>query len=166
MEALHTVYLSTGSNIGDRRRHLDMARREVALRVGEVSAASGIYRTAAWGLEEQPDFLNQVLQVATALDPVAVLDRIQAIEQWMGRERKVKWGTRVIDIDILFYDDLVVDSERLTIPHPLVHARRFVLIPLREIAPSLEHPGLHKTVAALTGETTDALPVELFSSNT
>lgn len=164
MATLHTAYLSTGSNRGDRRSHLLQARREIARRIGPVTAASGLYRTAAWGVEDQPDFLNQVLRVATSLDPFAVLDRIQAIEQRMGRVRTEKWGVRVIDIDILFFDDLVVDDKRLTLPHPQIAARRFVLIPLQEIAPDLEHPVFHQRITELAAATTDERPVELLSS--
>lgn len=161
MKARHTAYLSTGSNIGDRRAHLLAARREIARRIGPVTAASGLYRTAAWGVEDQPDFLNQVLRVTTALEPLALLDRLQAIEQRMGRVRAERWGVRVIDIDILFYDDLVLDSERLILPHPQIAARRFVLIPLREIAPDLKHPVFHQRITELAAATTDERPVEL-----
>ena len=165
MEEQHTVFLGTGSNIGDRNHNLWLARREIELRVGAIAAASGIYQTAPWGMRDQPDYLNQALKIRTFLDPESVLDRIQAIEKWMGRTKEVKWGARVIDIDILFYDDLVLTSRRLSIPHPHIADRRFVLVPLREIAAGWLHPVFQKTIAELAAETTDPLPVEFYSSN-
>lgn len=161
----HTAFLGTGANLGDRLANLKRAQDLIALRVGPVEAASRVYRTEAWGLSDQPAFLNQVLKVRTALAPEALLETVLGIERQMGRERRVRWGARLIDIDILFYDDLIIDSGTLTVPHPFIGQRRFVLAPLAEIAPAWRHPQLGKTVEELLAGTSDPLGVEPLESN-
>lgn len=151
--------------MGDRTSFLSQARESIASRVGSIRQNSGLYETAAWGKTDQPAFLNQVLEVETALPPEQVLRTINAIEQELGRQRHEHWGARVIDIDILFYDDMILQTQRLTIPHPQLHLRRFTLVPLVEIAPMLIHPVLGKHLSALLNECPDELKVRVFTEN-
>jgi 2-amino-4-hydroxy-6-hydroxymethyldihydropteridine diphosphokinase len=136
----HTVYLHTGSNLGNRLQNLHRANAAIEARIGTIVRFSPVYVTAAWGIQEQPNFFNQALEVTTTLDPEAVLDAALQIEADMGRQRGMKWSERLIDIDVLFYDQLVLQTEKLTLPHPWLHERRFVLAPLMDIAPDWIHP--------------------------
>ncbi|MGK0365173.1 MAG: 2-amino-4-hydroxy-6-hydroxymethyldihydropteridine diphosphokinase [Saprospiraceae bacterium] len=140
MAKLHHIYLGIGTNLGDRRKNLVDVEGLINLKVGPVVNSSKTYETAAWGLTEQPDFFNQVLSVKTTLDAEEVLREILEIETHMGRIREEKWGARIIDIDILYYNDSVINLPHLKIPHPFIQERNFVLIPLLEIAPDHEHP--------------------------
>lgn len=149
------VYLLLGANLGDKHQTFAQARQYVAGQVGAIVRQSGLYETAAWGIADQPTYLNQVLVVATDLEPAAVLAQTQVIEQRLGRVRVEKWGSRVIDIDLLFYDDLIINTPTLTLPHPLLHQRRFTLVPLAEIAPNLVHPVLKQPVSALLANCPD-----------
>lgn len=157
------VYLLLGGNLGDRTSYLRQAQESIAAQVGDITAASELYETAAWGKTDQPNFLNQVLEVETLLQPEQVLQTINRIEQELGRVRLEHWGARVIDIDILFYDDLVLQTQRLTIPHPQLHLRRFTLLPLSELAPTLHHPVLGKSIADLLKQCPDELEVWLYT---
>lgn len=159
------LYLLLGSNLGDRTLYLQQARETIATQVGTIVQASAIYETAAWGKTDQPSFLNQVLEVTTDFSPEQVLQTINTIEQDLGRERLEHWGARVIDIDILFYDNLVQQTQRLTIPHPQLHLRRFTLLPLYELSPDLVHPGLKQTIAELLENCPDKLEVKRFVEN-
>ncbi|MGV3639426.1 MAG: 2-amino-4-hydroxy-6-hydroxymethyldihydropteridine diphosphokinase [Adhaeribacter sp.] len=152
-----STFLLLGSNQGDRFALLTAARRHLQDDVGSIRQASAIYETAAWGLQDQPAFLNQVLLLETALQPEDLLREINRIEKALGRVREVKWAARVIDIDILYYDDLVLQTERLQIPHPYLQDRRFTLLPLAEIAPDWLHPVFQKTNRQLL----DACPDKL-----
>ncbi len=149
------TFLLLGANLGDRVATLHRAAELIAERIGPVMQRSALYETAAWGVTNQPAFLNQVLMVETALKPEAVLTQTQAIEEELGRVRDVKWGARVIDVDILYYDQLVLHADTLTIPHPFLHQRRFTLVPLAEIAPNFVHPILEKTTQQLLQEVSD-----------
>ena len=153
------AYLLLGSNIGDRAAHLRQARQALAASAGEVLAASALYETAAWGLEDQPAFLNQVLAVRTALPPLALLAACLATEQHAGRERRQRWAARTLDVDILLYGDEIMQTPTLTVPHPALPARRFALVPLAEVAPQLVHPQLQQTVAELLAACPDLLEV-------
>lgn len=155
------LYLLLGGNLGDRLLYLQQARARIAVQVGQIMRRSKLYETAAWGKTNQPAFLNQVLEVQTELMPTQVLQSINAIEQELGRVRQEHWGARVIDIDILFYDDLVLQTQRLTIPHPQLHLRRFTLLPLAELAPELMHPVLGENVKALLEACGDNLEVRV-----
>jgi 2-amino-4-hydroxy-6-hydroxymethyldihydropteridine diphosphokinase len=156
---MHSVILLTGGNMGDRASRLARAREQIEKKIGPVAVASALYETAAWGNTGQPPFLNQVLQAQTTLSPEEVLEKILGIETFMGRVRTEKWGPREIDIDILFYGTTVVNGENLTIPHPEIPNRRFVLEPLAEIVPRLVHPVLGVDMKTLLERTADSLPV-------
>ncbi|MCB0571427.1 MAG: 2-amino-4-hydroxy-6-hydroxymethyldihydropteridine diphosphokinase [Phaeodactylibacter sp.] len=159
---MNEVYLHTGTNLGNRAANLKQANRWVAREIGAIAKTSRIYHTEAWGITDQPDFLNQALLVHTRLGPFEVLEKIQQIERRMGRVREVKWGERIIDIDILFFNDEVLDTDALTIPHPYLHYRNFVLAPLLEIAPQLVHPIFRKTITELADASEDSLTVGVF----
>lgn len=158
------LYLLLGGNLGDRILYLQQARETIAAQVGIITQTSALYETAAWGKTDQPSFLNQVLEVDTNLSPEDVLQTINMIEHALGRNRTEHWGARVIDIDILFYEDLVQQTQRLTIPHPQLHLRRFTLLPLQEIAPELVHPVLKQTVAELLKNCPDELEVSKYQA--
>lgn len=146
--AMSNVYLSLGSNLGDRKRNLENAVGEIGRCCGEITACSSFYATAPWGFLSSNEFINIAVAIRTSLEPEILLDTLQNIERNAGRQTKSQNGyeDRPLDIDILFYDDKILQTERLTIPHPHLHHRLFVLIPLAEIAPSLTHPVLQKTV--------------------
>jgi len=150
----HDVVLALGSNLGDRLSVLRAAVRALAAYM-EIKACSPVYETAAAYVTDQPAFLNAVLKGATALDPRALLFTIKNIESELGRRPTFRYGPRVIDIDIIFYDQLVLQTPELSIPHPLMQERDFVLKPLADIAPQWIHPALNKSVAGLL----QALPV-------
>jgi 2-amino-4-hydroxy-6-hydroxymethyldihydropteridine diphosphokinase len=157
------VYILLGGNEGDREARLQQAVQQINAQCGPVVQQSSVYETAAWGLEDQPDFLNQAICIRTLLSPQELLQKTLAIEKAMGRHRVVKWGQRTIDIDIIFYGEQIVQEEQLVIPHPMMQDRRFVLAPLHEIAPNLVHPVLHKTVRQLLDECPDKLEVRRIS---
>lgn len=154
------VFLLLGSNLGDRFLLLEQAITAIENRVGEIVKRSSVYETAAWGKQEEPDYLNQVIEVSTQLSARELLDQLLNIEQTMGRERKELWASRTIDIDILFYGDSIFDEPGLVIPHPRLHLRRFTLEPLAEIAPLLVHPNLKKNILGLKNELQDTLVVK------
>ncbi|PZR33762.1 MAG: 2-amino-4-hydroxy-6-hydroxymethyldihydropteridine diphosphokinase, partial [Azospira oryzae] len=124
---------------------------------------SSLYQTSAWGKTDQPDFLNQVIEISYEGDPFLLLKSLLDIESKMGRVRIEKWGTRIIDIDILFYGNTIVNGSDLRVPHPQIPYRRFTLIPLVEIAPDFIHPVLHQSNTQLLHECTDLLEVKKLS---
>ncbi len=156
------VYLLLGSNEGNRIDWFHKAMAELEQTVGNIVAKSSLYETAAWGKEDQPDFLNMALCIETSLLPEQLLLTTQTIEQHLGRQRTIHWGQRTLDIDILFYGNEVVDMPNLKIPHPYIQERRFALVPLNEIAPHHVHPVFNKTVSELLGSCSDKLEVRRF----
>ena len=146
---LQTVYLLLGSNLGNRKEILEKAIELIAQKVGIIISQSKDYETKPWGVTDQPDFLNLAIAVYTSQSPWEVLERTQSIENQLGRVRKEKWGARLIDIDILFYGDEIINESNLKVPHPLMQERDFALTPLAEIAPNFVHPVFGKTVLEL-----------------
>lgn len=138
------IYLLLGSNLGDRIDNLKQAIKYI-WSFSEIVKISSVYETAPWGVTDQPSFYNQVLEIKTATDPKSLLNEILKIEQLLGRVRKVKWGARIIDIDILYYGTQLINENDLIIPHPGITERRFTLEPLVEIAPDFIHPITGKT---------------------
>jgi 2-amino-4-hydroxy-6-hydroxymethyldihydropteridine diphosphokinase len=144
------VFLALGSNLGDREDNLHQAEIRITESVGPVIKTSSIYETEPWGFESDDKFLNMVMCVETDLSPSGLLGRILMIESQLGRVRsETHYASRNIDIDILFYENEVLNEEALKIPHPLMHERRFVMIPMAEIAPDLIHPVLKKSIKSL-----------------
>ena len=145
------AYLALGTNIGNKRRNMITAAALLAERVGDVLALSGFYETEPWGFQSENTFLNAALQLETALSPLELLKATQEIEIEMGRTQKSNgaYHDRITDIDILLYDDLVLQTPELTLPHPLMHERLFVMEPLAEIAPNVIHPVFKKPVISL-----------------
>jgi len=155
----NTAVLITGGNMGDRRANLETAANLIAERIGPIKKSSKIYETEAWGITNQPAFYNQVLVVRTIMSPRKVLDSILEIEAEMGRKRTIKNAARVIDIDILFFNDDIVNEQNLQIPHPHISDRRFVLLPLNEVDAEKNHPVLKKSMRQLLAMTSDQLKV-------
>jgi 2-amino-4-hydroxy-6-hydroxymethyldihydropteridine diphosphokinase len=144
----HTVYLGLGSNLGDRLLNVKAAHPALAP-YACIFAASPVYETAPWGYTDQPAFLNQVLGIETGLSPLELLAALKRVEVDLGRITSFRYGPRLIDLDILFYDDLVLETPGLVIPHPRLAERAFVLVPMADLAPDLRHPTLGKTVSEL-----------------
>jgi len=158
------IYLLLGTNIGNRSKNLERARELLVSNGITIRRESNIYETAAWGKEDQEPFLNQVVEVETGKSPQRMLFIANMIEKEMGRERFEKWGSRLIDIDILYFGDIVFEDENLFIPHAEIQNRRFTLAPLAEIAPQFLHPKLKKTQSQLLAECPDPLAVEVYES--
>jgi 2-amino-4-hydroxy-6-hydroxymethyldihydropteridine diphosphokinase len=145
---MHTVYLALGTNLGNRLANLKAAMAALPPQM-TVRAKSSVYETPPWGYTEQGAFLNQVVKVKTYLEPEPLLKHLKLLEVALGRVSNFQNGPRLIDLDILFYDDIVLNTPLLVIPHPRLHERGFVLVPLNDIAPNLKYPGFRKTVSEL-----------------
>jgi 2-amino-4-hydroxy-6-hydroxymethyldihydropteridine diphosphokinase len=161
---MNTTFLLLGTNQGEQAINLIEAKAKISRELGLIITASSIYKTAAWGMKNQPDFYNQVIIVKTEYDPVQTLTILQNIENQLGRIRNEKWGPRIIDIDILFFNDLVMDSPTLKLPHPEMQNRMFTLTPLAEVAENFIHPVYLKSIKLLMQECTDQLMVEKIES--
>jgi len=153
---LHTLILSTGSNLGNRIDNLHLAANKIGQLLGPVLQSSSVYESKAWGYNSEHSFYNQCLEVSTSIEPMECMKRILEIEAGMGRKRGVPMYTdRIIDIDIVFFDDLILNTNGLRIPHEKLTERRFVLLPLAEILPGLLHPVFLKTVRDLLTDCPD-----------
>lgn len=157
---MNTAYLLIGGNVGDRAANLQTALRRIAETCGTITSTSSLYETAAWGNTNQPSFYNQAVVVNSPLSPEALMDQLLDIELEMGRIRTQKYDPRTIDLDILMIDDLVLNTEKLTIPHPQMHNRRFALLPLIEVAPTLIHPLFDQSIEVLLQNCPDTLDVQ------
>jgi len=162
-EGRNTAILCLGSNLGKREELIVNAVTLIARKCGKITKQSGLYETEAWGSDSERAYLNKVLEINTELAPLSLLKEILKIERELGRERTAdRNADRLIDIDILFYNNLITEGKELSIPHPRLHERRFVLVPLNEIAPSLVHPVFNKTVQNLLEHCSDRLEVNPF----
>ncbi|MBI5969554.1 MAG: 2-amino-4-hydroxy-6-hydroxymethyldihydropteridine diphosphokinase [Deltaproteobacteria bacterium] len=145
-----TAFISIGSNTGDKsfncRKAIERLSENPAIAVVKKSS---FYDTPPWGYKDQPSFVNAAIEITTSLSPGELLENLKTIESGMGRVETLRWGPRVVDLDLIFYNGLIMESETLTLPHPLAHERAFVLAPLLEIAPEFVHPVLKKTVSEL-----------------
>jgi 2-amino-4-hydroxy-6-hydroxymethyldihydropteridine diphosphokinase len=157
---MNLAYLLIGGNLGNRSANLQNALHQIEKNCGKILDLSAIYETAAWGLSNQPSFYNQAVSIQTNLEPKALMEQLLAIETNMGRIRSIKLGPRLIDLDILLINNLILNTETLILPHPSMEQRRFALLPLAEIAPNLMHPILHKTVQELLMHCSDQLDVQ------
>ena len=160
---MNQAYLLTGGNMGDREQNLADAKDLINGQLGTITAASSLYETAAWGNTGQPSFLNQALELATSLNARQLIRRILKLEKQLGRERKEKYGPRVIDIDILLFNNEKHNYPLLKLPHPEMQNRRFALLPLAEIAAEKVHPVFKKTISQILTECKDELEVKKYS---
>jgi 2-amino-4-hydroxy-6-hydroxymethyldihydropteridine diphosphokinase len=157
---MNQTYLLIGGNLGNREENLGRSRVHIATDIGKILRSSSIFETEAWGKQDQPPFLNQVLLIETNSTVTNVLHQLLTIEERMGRKRMEKFGPRLIDIDILFFNNDIIHEPGLTVPHPHLHERRFTLEPLNEIAPLMIHPVLKKTITELLESCPDPLAVK------
>ncbi len=156
-----TAFLSLGGNLGNTKEIFEQTYPLIEKKIGRILQKSSLYQTAAWGLTDQADFLNQVIEIETTQHPEEILTNLLAIEMHFGRVRDVRWGPRSIDLDLLLMDDLQVTSDTLELPHPRIQDRKFILIPLVEIAPTILHPILGQTAKELLARTTDTSTVTI-----
>ncbi|MDF9796791.1 2-amino-4-hydroxy-6-hydroxymethyldihydropteridine diphosphokinase [Catalinimonas alkaloidigena] len=153
------IYLLLGSNLGDRLQVLADTQKEIEKTVGAITKASNVYETEPWGVSNQPSFYNQVVKIDSELSPHKLLNSIQLIEYKIGKIKLGKWRERLIDIDILYYDQLLIDDEELTLPHPEIQNRRFTLVPMCELNPDFIHPVFNKSQVELLANCPDELKV-------
>lgn len=156
---MNEAFLLTGGNMGDSIKYLSEAKEAIKKRCGNILQESSLYETEAWGMKDQEAFLNQALKIETRLTAQQLLQTILNIEEEMGRKREIKYGPRIIDIDILFFNDETIHLPGLHIPHPQMQNRRFVLEPLNEIAGNKFHPVLQKNISQILSECDDPLAV-------
>ena len=154
------AFIITGGNLGDKKKNLESAASQIESKVGHIVQQSSIYETAAWGITDQPTFYNQVLAIQTELFPEEIMQILLQIEKDMGRVRTIKNASRKIDLDILFFNNEIIKSENVTIPHKEIPNRRFVLTPLNEISPNMVHPIFKKSIHELLNECKDKLEVK------
>jgi len=157
---MHKIYLLLGSNQGDPKKKLLEAYKHIEQNIGALTRKSHFYKTAPWGNKDQPDFLNQVIIVNSKLPAAEVMKAILTIEEKMGRVRTIKNAPRIIDIDILFFDKAIIHNNILSVPHPSIQDRRFVLVPLNELSPNFIHPVFHQTIHSLLEKCRDKLDVK------
>lgn len=160
---MNTAYLLTGGNLGNREENLTIARELIHQDCGTIVHTSSLYETAAWGKTDQPSFLNQALELRTVYNARQLIRKVLKIEKTMGRIREEKYGPRIIDIDILLFNQEIHDYRLLKLPHPEMQNRKFALLPLAEIAPDVFHPVLRKSIKELLNECKDELPVKKYS---
>jgi 2-amino-4-hydroxy-6-hydroxymethyldihydropteridine diphosphokinase len=162
---MNSVYLILGGNIGNRLQNIENARQLIDSEAGKIVKKSDIFITAAWGKTDQPDFYNQALEIETELKPLDLLHKLLEIETKAGRIRTgEKWAERTIDIDILFYNDQIINEHHLKIPHPHLQDRKFVLAPLSQIAGDYKHPVLNKNIKILLEECSDNSAVNILEA--
>ncbi|HEX4850008.1 MAG TPA: 2-amino-4-hydroxy-6-hydroxymethyldihydropteridine diphosphokinase [Puia sp.] len=159
-DSINKAYLLTGGNVGNRQFKLEQARTHITSFCGEIIQQSAVYETEAWGKQDQPAFLNQALLIKTDQSSIELMNSILQVESLMGRVRAEKYGPRIIDIDILFYNQEIIELPSLQVPHPQIAWRRFVLVPMTEIAPNFIHPILKKTMLDLLKVCPDMLDVK------
>lgn len=161
---MNVTYLCLGGNIGDRETALNLAILIISQEIGNIVSKSGIYETEAWGVENQQAYLNQCIAVTTNLTAEELIHSVLVIEKQLGRERSnsITYEPRIIDIDIIFYNNTIIETPQLTVPHPRLHLRKFVLIPLNEIASNHLHPILNKTIFNLLSDCEDQSEVKEF----
>jgi len=159
MPSKKSVFICLGSNLYDPVYQLREARTHLSKKIGMLLTCSSIYRTEAWGLRKQPDYFNQVVLLKTTRTADKILTILLGIETQMGRKRLSVWEPRIIDLDILFFGQDIINNKNLIVPHPRLHERLFNLVPLMEIVPNWVHPVLGKTVAEMTASCTDSLKV-------
>ncbi|WP_454881212.1 2-amino-4-hydroxy-6-hydroxymethyldihydropteridine diphosphokinase [Sphingobacterium detergens] len=162
---MNKIFILLGTNLGDRLQQLSLAKQSLEQQIGMILQESSIYETAAWGVEDQPSFLNQVILISSLLSALECLNLTQKIELDLGRVRLKKWGERAIDIDLLYFNDEVINYPNLIIPHPFIAERRFTLEPLAEIAPTYIHPVYKINNVSLLHNCKDELPVKKISND-
>ena len=156
------IFIGLGGNLGDRKTLLLRARQRIDECVGSVLQTAPFYETAAWGVTDQPDYLNTVVEIESDLPPESILRKLLAIETELGRERAERWGSRTVDLDLLFDNDRILTTDFLTLPHPRLHLRNFVLRPMCDLAPDFVHPILQRSVQELLTDSPDTSPVRPF----
>ena len=160
---MNKIFLQLGSNMGQREAYLKNAIAFIAEEIGSIQKRSKVYESVPWGVENQNNYLNQVIQIKSDFSPAEVLEKALQIEDKIGRIRNEKWGERIIDIDILFFNDLIIEKEGICIPHIHLHTRKFVLIPFNEIDPNFMHPKYNKTISELLINCKDIESVEEYA---
>jgi len=152
---MNIIYIQLGSNMGNRKSYIEKSMQQIEQEIGNIICSSKIYESSPWGVSIQNHFLNSVIKIESELSSSILLKKLQEIENNLGRVRKEKWGERCVDLDILFYNSEIINTENLKIPHPYIQDRKFVLVPLSEIDTDYNHPVLHKNISSLLKECTD-----------
>jgi 2-amino-4-hydroxy-6-hydroxymethyldihydropteridine diphosphokinase len=152
---MNFVYILLGTNLGDKITNLKTATEKISSVCGNIILRSMLYETSPWGITDQPSFLNQVIKIESTFTAEELLDKLLLIEKELGRIRDIKWGERIIDLDILYFNDEIIVKENLKIPHPELHNRKFTLVPLNEIAADYKHPVLNVTNQQLLNRCAD-----------